>query len=192
MACLTGRAQGPVGTPLATWNPLQPRRDGERFHLGCPVGLEQFGQQESEFDRLFGVEPRIAQRVVAIVQVLVADCTRPACTFGDVLAGHLQVDAAAVGAFRSVNREEGLHLLQDAVERARLVAALRRDRIAVHRVARPHHRPALALDRAHQRREIFAGLVRAQAADQRQPPRFVVGVEDVDQPHQFVGFDASV
>ncbi len=45
----------------------------------------------------------------------------------------------------------------------------------------------LALDRADQRRQEVADLVGAHAADQRQPARLVVRVEDVDQPHQIVG-----
>src|SRR5438046_2414245 len=45
----------------------------QRLRLGCSSSLEQFGQQESELDCLFGVEPRIAQRVIAVVEILIAD-----------------------------------------------------------------------------------------------------------------------
>ena len=65
--------------------PLQTCGCRQRFHTRCSFGLEQFGQQESEFDRLLGIEPRIAKRVIAVVQVLVADRARAAGAFGDVL-----------------------------------------------------------------------------------------------------------
>src|SRR6185312_306056 len=112
------------------------------------------GQQESELDRLLGIQPWIAECVIAVVEILIADCTCAACAFGDVLAGHLQMHAATMSAFGGLNREEGLHFLDDAIERPGLVAALRRDRVAVHRVARPDYGLALALHGADQRREM--------------------------------------
>src|SRR3954466_394477 len=133
-----------TAAPLANRASLQSRRHLQRSRLPCSFGLEQFGQQESELDRLLGIEPRVAQRVIPVVQVLVADRAGAAGAFGDVLAGHLQMHAAAMRAFGRMHRKEGLHLLQDAIERARLVAALRRDRVAVHRIARPYRRLWLA------------------------------------------------
>ena len=126
-----------------------PASSRQRACLRGAFRFEQLGQQEGEVDRLLGVEPRIADRVVAVLEIGVGDHARAARALGDVLAGHLQMDAAAVGALGAVNREEGLHLRQDAVERPGLVAGLRRDGVAVHRIARPHHDLALALDRAH-------------------------------------------
>ncbi len=48
---------------------------------------------------------------------------------------------------------------------------------------------ALALHRADQLRQMVADLVGAEAADQRQPARLVVRVEDVDQAEQLVGLE---
>ncbi len=50
---------------------LEACRCGQRFCLGCAFRLEQFGDQERHVDRLLGVEARIADRVVAVVEVLV-------------------------------------------------------------------------------------------------------------------------
>ena len=111
--------------------------------------------------------------------------------FGDVLPGHLQMHAAGIGAFGLMHLEEAAHLFQDQVERPRLVAARRRDGVAVHRIARPHHHLALALDRAHERRQVVADLVGAEAADQRQPARLVVRIENVDQAQQIVRLAAT-
>ena len=61
-------------------------------------------------------------RVVAVVQVLGRDGAGAAGAFGDVVAGHLDMDAARMRALGAVHLEEGLHLLEDAVERPRLVA----------------------------------------------------------------------
>src|SRR5262249_22243617 len=98
------------------------RRRRHRLHLAGPLLLEQFRDQERQVDRLFGVQAGIADRVVAVVEVLVRDGARPADAFGDVLARHLQMHAAGMGALGRVDREEALHLRQDAVERPRLVA----------------------------------------------------------------------
>src|SRR5262245_13901390 len=153
----------------------------QRLRLGGALGLEQIGEQEREIDRLLGVEPRIAHRVVAVLEIGVGDHTRAAGAFGDVLPGHLQVHAAAVGAFGAVHREEGLHLRQDAIERPCLVAGFRRDGVAVHGIARPHHDLALAFDRADHGGNLIAHLVGTEPHDQRQPARLVLRVEDVDE-----------
>ena len=105
----------------------------------------------------------------------------------DVLAGHLDVHAAGIGALGAMDVEEPLDLADDALEGPRLEAACRRHGIAVHGIARPHHRAARLLHGADERRQMLLDLVGAEAADQRQPPRLVPGVEDVDQAQQLVG-----
>ena len=124
-------------------------------------------------------------RVVAVLQILVPDRARAAGAFGDVLAGHLDVDAARMRALGAMHLEEALHLAQDAVEGPRLVAG-RRDRVAVHRIARPDDIAAFLLHGADQLRQVVADLVGAEARDQRQPARLVLRVEQVDQLQQAV------
>src|SRR4249919_1124512 len=94
----------------------------QRPRLGGALGLEQVRQQERQIDRLLGVKPWIADGVIAVLEVRVGDHAGAAGAFGDILACHLQMHAAAVGAFGAVDREEGLHLRQDALERSRLVS----------------------------------------------------------------------
>src|ERR1700686_970562 len=74
------------------------RRNRHRFGLAAAFLLEQFRDQESHVDRLFGVEAGIADRVIAIVEILIGDGARPADAFGDVLPGHFQMNAAGKGA----------------------------------------------------------------------------------------------
>src|ERR1700682_2821247 len=93
------------------------RRDRHRFGLAAAFLLEQFRDQESHVDRLLGIEPGIADRMITIVEILIGDGARAADAFGDVLAGHFQMDAAGVRSLRRVDGEERLHLRQDAVER---------------------------------------------------------------------------
>src|SRR5712664_813106 len=100
----------------------KPRCGRHRLVLSPAFLLEQFGDQEGHVDGLFGVEAGIADRVIAVVEVLVGDGARAADAFGDVLPGHFQMDAAGVSALRRVDGEERLHLRQDAVERTGLVA----------------------------------------------------------------------
>src|SRR3954471_9262637 len=93
-----------------------------RLFLTGTFLLQQFGDQESHVDGLFGVETGIADRVIAVVEVLIGDGAGAADAFGDVLAGHLEMHAAGMGAFGGMDREERLHFRQDPVERAGLVA----------------------------------------------------------------------
>src|ERR1700682_2761518 len=131
------------------------RRDRHRFGLAGTFLLEQFRDQESHVDRLLGVETGIADRVIAIVEILIGDGARAADAFGYVLAGHLEMDAAGVGTFRRVYGEERLHLRQDPVERTGLVARGRADGVAVHRIARPDDRVTFALHGADQLRQVI-------------------------------------
>src|SRR6476619_3132261 len=152
-----------------------------RLFLARAFLLEQFGDQEGHVDRLFGVEARIADRVIAVVEVLVRDGAGAADAFGDVLPGHFQVHAAGIGAFGGMDGEKRLHLRQHAVERPGLVARGRGDGVAVHRVAGPDDDAPFPLHGADQRGQMIANLVGAEAVDQRQQARLVVGIEEVDQ-----------
>src|SRR6185436_13292320 len=102
-----------------------------RLFLTGAFLLQQFGDQESHVDGLLGIEAGIADRVIAIVEVLVGDGAGTADAFGDVLPGHFEMDAAGMGALRRVDGEERLHLRQHAVERTRLVARGRGDCVAM-------------------------------------------------------------
>src|SRR3954451_7000196 len=144
---------------------LEPRCGGHRPDLAGAFLLEQFCDQESHVDGLLGVEPGITDRVIAVVEILVGDRAGAAEALGDVLAGHLQMHAAGMGAFRGVDREERLHLRQDAVEGPRLVTRGRGDGVAVHGIARPDHHFALALHGADHVRQVLADLVGTEAAD---------------------------
>src|SRR6202012_2627311 len=88
------------------------RRDRHRLDLSAAGLLEQFRNQESHVDRLLGIETGIADRVIAVVEILVGDGARAADAFGDVLAGHLQMDAAGMSPLRGMDREERLHFRQ--------------------------------------------------------------------------------
>src|SRR5712664_2683897 len=79
------------------------RRDRHRLGLAAAFLLEQFRDQESHVDRLLGIETGIADRVIAIVEILIGDGARAADAFGDVLPGHFQMDAAGMGALRRVD-----------------------------------------------------------------------------------------
>src|SRR6202042_3051403 len=89
----------------------------QRLWLTLTLRFEQVGEQEGEVERLLGVKPRIADRVVAVVQILVADGPRAAGAFGDVLSGHFQMHAAGNGAFGGMNLKKCPRLFEDLVER---------------------------------------------------------------------------
>src|SRR6266849_6105901 len=106
---------------------LQPGRRRQRQALAETLFFEQFREQERELDRLLGVQSRIAEGMVAVVEVLVADGAGASGTFRYVLSGHLQMDAARIGAFGLVDGKETLDLGEDAVERPGLVPGHGRD-----------------------------------------------------------------
>src|SRR6185369_11576763 len=70
------------------------RSGWHRSGFARPLLLQEFGDQEGHVDRLLGIEAGIAGRVIAIAQILMRDRAGAAETFGDVLPGHLQVNAA--------------------------------------------------------------------------------------------------
>ena len=113
--------------------------------------VQHIRQQERQLQTLRRVQPWIAMRVIAIRQRLARNRHRAADALGHVLAGHLDVDAAGMGALRAVDGEEALCLRQNPFEGPGLVAAVGLDHVAVHRVAAPHHRVAFAFYRADQR-----------------------------------------
>src|SRR3984893_8561807 len=193
MACSERRAKaGPWRVwivPRKTRSNSKSRRDRHRLDLAAAFLLEQFRDQESHVDRLLGVEAGLADRGVAVVEILIGDGARAADAFGDVLAGHFQMDAAGVGALRRVDGKERLHLRQDAVERAGLVARGRGDGVAMHRIARPDHHAAFALHGADQLRQGIADPVSPEAVDQGEAAGLVVRIEHIDQPQQFVALE---
>ena len=93
---------------------------GHRRRQSCG---EHLGDEERQLQALLVVQPRVAHRLVAQVEVGVEDLLRAADALGDVVAGELDVDAAGHRAEAAVHLEEALDLLDDVVEVARLVAA---------------------------------------------------------------------
>ena len=67
---------GTVAAPGAPGS--EPGRGRKRPRLGETLGLQQIGHQERHLDRLLGIEPGIAEGVVAVVEPLVGDRPRPA------------------------------------------------------------------------------------------------------------------
>src|SRR5260370_1405951 len=89
------------------------RRDRHRLDLAAAFLLEQFRDQESHVDRLLGIEAGIADRVVAVVEILIGGGARAAHAFGHVLPGHFPMDAPRAGAPRRLDGAERLHLRQN-------------------------------------------------------------------------------
>ncbi len=83
---------------------------------------EHLGDQERQLQALLGVQPGVAGRFVASGQVGIGDVLGAAEALGDVLPGDLDVDPAGMGAQRPMHLEEALHLVDDPVEVAGLVA----------------------------------------------------------------------
>src|SRR5580658_8212412 len=72
-----------------------------------PLRPQALGHQESKFQRLVRVEPRIAMRVIAARQIFFGNGLRAAQTLGHVLTRHLEMHAARMRAFGAMHIEEG-------------------------------------------------------------------------------------
>ena len=145
------------------------------------VRPDQLGRAEREVERLATVEPRVAHRLVAVVEVAVGDLVGAAEAFGDVLAGELDVDAARPRALGPVGTDEAVDLAHDRFEVARLATVRRGVGVAVHRVARPHDGVPGVGDGAQQRAQLDLDLVGTHARDQGQPPGDARRVEGLAQ-----------
>src|SRR5579872_7498253 len=156
-----------------------------------PVGLHPFGtyslrHQKRKFQRLAGIEARIAGRLVAIVQVDLLDRLGAAEALGHILARQFEMYAAGMGSFGAMHGEKRAHFLEDAIERTRLESRLQLDGVAVHRIAGPNHALSFALHGADERGQLVGDLVRAEARDQRETAGLVLRIEYRDQLEQFV------
>src|SRR4051812_22688580 len=86
------RTAPPTARAASLGRPHRPRGRRE------PLRLQKVRDQESHLDRLLGIEARIAEGVIAVVEVGFQNDARAAGAFGDVLADHFEVDAAGVHA----------------------------------------------------------------------------------------------
>ena len=171
------RRRGPERPARRAHRARQRRRGHRRGELrGCRLAaaarLQHLGDEERQLQRLAGVQPRVARRLVPPGQVGVGDLLRAAEALGDVVAGQLDVHAARPRADGRVHLEEAAHLVHDVLEAPRLVPAGGLEGVAVHGVALPDDAArAGPLDGLDQRRQHVAHPARAHAGDERQPAR---------------------
>ena len=99
-----------------------------------------------------------------MVEVGVGHGVGAAEALGDVLAGQLDVDAAGPRALGTVGADESGDLADDVVEVAGLAPVRRAERVAVHRIARPHDGVTGIGDGAQQRPQPLLDVVGAHAA----------------------------
>ena len=67
---------------------------------------DKLGYLKGQLQTLLGIKPGVAVGHVVFGQVLVEDLTAAAGAFGDIIAGHLEMDAAGHRAFGPVDLEE--------------------------------------------------------------------------------------
>src|SRR5437879_12045844 len=102
-----------------------------------PSASHQLGNAKREIKRLSCVQPRIAKRLVAEVELGPANRLGAAEACGDILAREREMHPAGPRADLAVRGEKAFQLVQDLVEPPRLATARRDAPEAVHRIARP-------------------------------------------------------
>ena len=136
---------------LSTVIPLKPHQGGRDLcRFVNAIFFHAFGDQKGQLQRLVGIEARVAMGVIAGRQIGFLDAMSTARAFGDLLAGHLDMDAAGVSALGLVNIEKLTDLLHDVIERAGLVTRGGLHRIAMHGIAGPDNAAAFFFDGADQ------------------------------------------
>ena len=161
------------------------RGDGRLAAEGA-TGFQLFGDEEGELERLLGVEAGVAEGLVSGGEVGFGQAVGAAGAFGDVLAGHLDVDAAGPGALGGVGVEEAADFGEDGVEAAGFDLGRGADGVAVHRVADPGSACAFLAYGSEQRGELAGDVLRAHAADEGEAAGLVAGIEGCDQAQQGV------
>jgi len=163
---------------------------GQRRRLtGAPRWLraEELGHPEGEVEGLAGVEAGVAGAGVARVELVLGDVLAAAQALGDVVTGELAVDASRPDALGPAHLEEAGHLVDENLEAARLAAAGGGEGVAVHRVARPHHRRPVGGDGRHHGRQGVADGAGAHPHDEGEAAGHPVGVEAVGQRNRVLG-----
>ena len=68
-----------------------------------PFRLKQLCDEKGHFDRLLGIEPWIAVRMVTIAQIGFRYRSGAADTFGDILSSHFEMHTTGVSALRPMD-----------------------------------------------------------------------------------------
>src|SRR5690349_6930240 len=129
---------------------------------------QQLTDAEREVEALAPVEPGVADRLVAVVEIGVGEVVAAAEALGDVLAGELDVHAAGPRSLSRMGGEEVGDLREDVVEPAGLAAGRAGERVAVHGVAGPDDRMAGIADSGEQRRQGGLSVPGTHTGDQRE------------------------
>src|SRR5262249_34410362 len=133
-------------------------------------GTHQLGDAKREIERLARVQPQVAERHVARVELRLLHVLRSAETLGDVVTGELEMHAARPGPRLTMCRKEAFDLAENVVEVARLPSARARDHVRVHRVAHPDDGMLCFAHRAQDRRQELEHALGSHARYGRQAP----------------------
>lgn len=126
------------------------------------------------------VQPWIAGGLVTVGEVGNGHATAGA--LGDVVAGQFDVHPTRMAAQCPVHLEEPGHLIEHRGQIPGLVAGLRQDGVAVHRVTHPYHPSAGALDRRDDAWQPGPHQASPHPRDQGEPTGLSLRIELVHQP----------
>src|SRR5579863_2593130 len=99
-AAAAAAATPAAAASLICSGPVSPLPGRSRLRSGAVLPPVHIGDEEGQVQGLAAVEPGVARRLVAVVQVAFRHVLTAADALGHVVAGELDVDAARVGAER--------------------------------------------------------------------------------------------
>lgn len=147
-----------------------------------------FSDKEREFEGLVSVQARVAVRVVAEVQIFLADFSNVSSSaLSDILASHLQVDAAWVCAHLRMHIEERSELVSYSLEWSGFEAVAALHGVAVHGIRDPQHCATFSLYGSDQLGEICTEFFRTHSDYDSNSAWDVVGVDSVDDADELFG-----
>lgn len=144
-------------------------------------------QEEKKAQRKLTVQSRVTVCLIAMLEVIIREFHHTANAFGNILAGQLKMDSTRIGAHTFMDREELLDFLHNILEPSGLKPSCTILGIAMTRIAAPNDVASLALDSVNKFRKMLFHLPRSHTGNQRNSARFVLGIENIQQPDEVIG-----
>ena len=144
--------------------------------------LHQLGQPERDVERLAGVQPRVAERLVAVRELLLEHAPpeppRHSVTSSPVYSRW--TPPGQTPSARQAAKKPSISAMIASKCRV-LTPGGRHDDVRVHRIADPDDRVLGLADGQQERRQQLLDALGAHPDDQRQPPRHPAGIQPLAQ-----------
>lgn len=148
-----------------------------------------FGEHESDFHRLFVIQPRVDGAAIVTCEVGFGEIAWSAGAFRDIFAGEFEMNTGESSADLAVDAEGRDDFRDDIIEGARFDAIAGSLGVAVHGIAAPEDSQVCFLNGFGEPWEFGSDFVGPEAVNESQSSGFVGGIQDRDEFDKFGGGD---